>query len=79
MVVLQIAREDVAGLIRASSRDVVPVTNATIAVNTIVASVLKARRPQRDLILITSITYNAVSPQCAILLSRGIMHASASV
>ncbi|KAK9808120.1 hypothetical protein WJX73_008728 [Symbiochloris irregularis] len=57
---LQVAREEVASLIHADSRDVVPLTNATVAVNTIVAGVLRREDTDRDLIMVTSNTYNAV-------------------
>ena len=58
---LQVAREQVAALIRADAQDVVPVTNATMAVNTIVANVTTAEK--EGLILISNITYNAVDPR----------------
>ena len=53
----QVAREEVATLIKADPADVVPVVNATAAVNTIVAS---THLQAGDLILMTNVTYNAV-------------------
>lgn len=54
----QVAREEVAELIRADAADVAPVVNATSAVQAVAASV---QLQPGDMILITSITYNAVS------------------
>ena len=48
-----------AELLHASPSDVVPVVNATAAVNTVLASTQMA---PGDLIMTTSITYNAVRP-----------------
>lgn len=54
---MQVAREEVAELIRADAADVAPVVNATSAVQAVAASV---QLQPGDMILITSITYNAV-------------------
>ena len=54
---VQAASDEVAKLLHADPADVVPVVNATAAVNTVLAS---TQLQPGDLIMTTSITYNAV-------------------
>ena len=65
-----------AELLRASPSDVVPVVNATAAVNTVLACTQLERG---DLIMTTSITYNAVCSWCLILGLSGQRHDHAHV
>lgn len=55
---MQFAKKELAEFIQADEADVVHLTNATAAVNTVLFS---SRLRQGDLLLITSITYPAVS------------------
>lgn len=59
MLPVQAAVKQVAALIGAQPADVVPVANATSAVNVVVSSLSLKRG---DLLLMTSLTYPAVRP-----------------
>lgn len=57
----------VAGLVHASSKDVVPVVNTTSAVNAVVNSL---RLRKGDVLLVTNMTYSAVKSTVAHAASR---------